>query len=40
MEITKFGRLIYSNIKFRHDVMFYATPAKHLFWRFWWSDKS
>ena len=37
MSYLTIGRLVYSNISIRHDVMFYAKPAKHLFWRFWWS---
>jgi len=37
MNKVQCGKLIYSNCGFKHDVMFGTIPARHLFWRFWWS---
>jgi len=36
MKVFTIGRLTYSNCEYRHNIMIYNYPHKHLFWRFWW----
>ena len=34
----KLGKLIYCDTKVRSDLACYGKPARHIVWRFWWSD--
>ena len=36
MKYYSIGKLIVSDIRIRHDIIFGVQPAKHLFWCFWW----
>lgn len=38
MKTIRIGKLIWSNCGMRQDISFGFTPAKHLFWCFWWSE--
>lgn len=39
MFVFNVGKLTYSNIILRSDVIFGITPHKHIFWRFWLAQK-
>jgi hypothetical protein len=38
MKTFKLGKLIYCNTRVRHDLAIFDEPARHIVWRFWWSD--
>ena len=38
MHTLKLGKLIYCSTKIRHDLAIFDEPARHICWRFWWSD--
>lgn len=38
MKTYRIGKLIYCNTRIRHDLAIFDDPARHIVWRFWWSD--